>query len=225
MPRAESLLAGAAALVGCIGVASSLTPEFADRYQIVHGVLPPGAPHAARIVGIAFGLGLIWLSRSLARRRRRAWQLAVVIVIGSAIAHMAKGLDFEEVTATLLLLAALLRWRARFTAPGDPEAARPLFVVFLVAAGVGALTAGMELRGVAIPDRLGDLFQATGLVLFFSALFIWLRPLSHAVEQTVTERRAVRELVDAHGSDSLAFFALRRETCYHFSPSRRGGLA
>ena len=135
MPRAESLLAGAAALVGCIGVASSLTPEFADRYQIVHGVLPPGAPHAARIVGLAFGLGLIWLSRSLARRRRRAWQLAVVIVIGSAIAHMAKGLDFEEATATLLLLAALLRWRARFTAPGDPEAARPLFVVFLLAAG------------------------------------------------------------------------------------------
>ena len=42
MPRAESILAGAAALVGCIGVASSLTPEFADRYRIVHGVLPPG---------------------------------------------------------------------------------------------------------------------------------------------------------------------------------------
>src|SRR5216683_2011429 len=122
MPRAESLLAGAAALVGCIGVASSLTPEFAGRYQIVHGVLPPGAPHAARVV-----------------------------------------------------------WLARFTAPGDPEAARPLFVVLLLAAGVGALTAGMELRGVAIPDRLGDVFQAAGLVLFFSALFIWLRPLSHAV--------------------------------------------
>jgi lysyl-tRNA synthetase, class II len=225
MPRAESLLAGAAALVGGIGVASSLTPEFAGRYQVVHGVLPPGAPHAARVVGLAFGLGLIWLSRSLARRRRRAWQLAVVIVIGSAIAHMAKGLDFEEATATLLLLAALLRWRGRFTAPGDPEAARPLLVVLLLAAGVGALTAGMELRGVAIPDRLGDVFQAAGLVLGFSALFIWLRPLSHAVEQTVTERRAVRELVDAYGSDSLSFFALRRDKSYHFSPSRRAFLA
>ena len=225
MPRAESLLGGAAAVVGCIGVASSLTPEFANRYQIVHGVLPPGAPHAARVVGLAFGLGLIWLSRSLARRRRRAWQLAVVIVIGSAVAHMAKGLDFEEATTTLVLLAALLRWRARFTAPGDPEAARPLLVVLLLAAGVGALTLGMELRGVAIPDRLGDVFQAAGLVLGFSALFIWLRPLSHAVEQTVAERRAVRELVDAYGSDSLSFFALRRDKSYHFSPSRRAFLA
>src|SRR5712691_12158804 len=138
MPRAESVLAGAAAVVGCIGVASSLTPEFADRYQIVHGVLPPGAPHAARVVALAFGISLIWLSRSLARRRRRAWQLAVVIVLGSAIAHMAKGLDVEEAATTLVLLAALLRFRSRFTAPGDSEAARPLLVIVLLAIAVGA---------------------------------------------------------------------------------------
>ena len=50
-------------------------------------------------------------------------------------------------------------------------------------------------------------------------------PLSHAVEQTVTERRAVRELVDAYGSDSLSFFALRRDKSYHFSPSRSAFLA
>jgi len=225
MPRAESLLGGAAALVGCIGVASSLTPEFADRYRIVNGVLPPGSAHAARVVGLAFGITLIWLSRSLARRRRRAWQLAVAIVIGSAIAHLAKGLDFEEAAATLVLLAALLRWRARFTAPGNSEAARPLIVIGLLAAGVAALTAGLELRGVELSDRLGDVLQAAGLVLGFSALFQWLRPLSHAVEQTVTERRAVRELVDAYGTDSLSFFALRRDKSYHFSPSRRAFLA
>ena len=225
MPRAESLLGGAAALVGCIGIISSLTPESADRYQIVHGVLPPGVPSAARIVALAFGIALIWLSRSLARRRRRAWQLAVVIVVGSAIAHMAKGLDFEEATTTLVLLAALVRFRSRFTAPGNSEAARPLLVIVLLAAAVGAATLGFELRGVAIPDRLGDVFEAAGFVLGFSALFLWLRPLSHAVEQTVTERHAVRELVDAYGTDSLSFFALRKDKSYYFSPSRRAFLA
>src|SRR5258707_9717294 len=153
-PRPESLLAWAAALVGAIGIASALTPEFADRVDLIRGVLPPGFPTAARVGALAFGILLIWLSRSLARRRRRAWQLAVVVVIASAIAHLAKGLDVEEAGISLLLLAALVRWRARFTAPGDPEAARPLFVVLLLAAGVGALTARLELRGVAIPDRL-----------------------------------------------------------------------
>jgi lysyl-tRNA synthetase class 2 len=225
MPRAESFLGGAAAIVGCIGVVSSLTPEFADRYQVVQGVLPPGVPAAARFVALAFGIALIWLSRSLARKRKRAWQLAVVIVIGSAIAHMAKGLDIEESATTLVLLAALLRWRSRFTAPGDSEAARPLLVIVLLAAAVGAVILGFELRGAEIPNRLSDVFEAAGFVGGFAALFIWLRPLQHAVEQTVTERHAVRELVDAYGTDSLSFFALRKDKSYHFSPSRRAFLA
>jgi lysyl-tRNA synthetase, class II len=225
LPRAESLLGGAAALVGCIGIASSLTPELANRYDFVQGVLPPGVPHAARIVALAFGIALIWLSRSLVRRRHRAWQLAVVLVIGSAIAHLAKGLDFEEAAATLVLLAALLRFRTRFTAPGDPRAGRPLLVIALLLAAVGAVALGFEVRDTAVPDRLGDLFEALGLLLGFGGLYLWLRPLSHAVEQTVAERRAVRELVDAYGTDSLSFFALRKDKSYYFSPNRRAVLA
>ena len=147
MPRAESLLGGAAALVGAIGVASSLTPEFAGRYDLVRGVLLPGVPNAARVFALAFGIALIWLSRSLARRRRRAWQLAVLVVICSAVAHLAKGLDIEEAVSTLVLLAALLHWRARFTVPGDTEAARPLLVVVLLAAAIVLVTLSFELRG------------------------------------------------------------------------------
>ena len=124
-----------------------------------------------------------------------------------------------------MLLAALLHWRSRFTVPGNTEAARPLFVVGLLAAAIALVTLSFELRGDEVPHRLFDGFQAAAIVLGFSALFIWLRPLSHAVEQTVTERRAVRELVDAFGSDSLSFFALRRDKSYHFSPSRNAFLA
>src|SRR5207237_9989271 len=123
-PRPESLLAWAAAAVGGIGIVSALTPEMRDRFQIVDGVLPPGGIAAARVGALAFGIALVWLSRSLARRRRRAWQLAVAVVLASAVAHMAKGLDFEESTASLLLLAALWRYRSRFQAPGDPGSNR-----------------------------------------------------------------------------------------------------
>jgi lysyl-tRNA synthetase, class II len=225
LPRAESLLAAAAAFVGCIGIASALTPEFADRYDLVRGVLPPGVPEAARIVALAFGLALIWLSRSLARRRRRAWQLAVVLVVGSAIAHLAKGLDVEEAVISLALLAALLRFRSRFDVPGERDSARPLLLGALVAGACGAIALGIEVRGAELPDRLADAFEAVGLALGLAALVSWLRPLSHAVEQTVAERRAVRELVDAYGTDSLSFFALRRDKSYHFSASGRAFLA
>src|SRR5205823_8730408 len=132
----------------------------ADRLQIVHGVLPPGWPEAARVVTVAFGVGLIWLSRSLARRRRRAWQLAIVVVVASAAAHLAKGLDFEESAISLLLLVALVRWRRRFDVPGDPDTVRPLFVIGLATVAAAAVGVGVELHGGNVGDRFGDLFDA-----------------------------------------------------------------
>jgi len=224
-PRPESLLAWAAALVGVIGIVSALTPEMADRYRIVRGVLPPGGIAAARVATLALGLALIWLSRSLARRRRRAWQLAVVVVLASAVAHLAKGLDFEEATISLALLAALVRYRRRFDIPGDPATVRPLLALAAAVGAVAAVVLGVELHGGEIPDRLSDLFTAVSILLGFSALFLWLRPLTQVVAQTVGERRVARALVDAYGSDSLSFFALRRDKSYFFSPTRRAFLA
>ncbi len=221
----ESILAWAAALVGAIGIASSLTPEMADRFRVVHGVLPPGIPTAARISALAFGIVLVWLARSLARRRRRAWQLAVVVVLASAIAHLAKGLDFEEAAISLALLAALVRYRSRFTVPGDPASTRPLLTLMAVAATIAAVALGIELRGGELPDRASDVFTALGFVFGISALWLWFRPFSHKVAQTVGERRVARALVDAYGSDSLSFFALRRDKSYFFSPTRGSFLA
>jgi lysyl-tRNA synthetase class 2 len=225
LPSAERLLAWGAAVVGTIGLVSALTPEMADRLDVVQGVLPPGWPEAARVLTVAFGIGLIWLSRSLARRRRRAWQLAVAAVVASAVAHLAKGLDFEEATASLLLLVFLVRWRRRFDVPGDPASVRPLLGLCAALAGIAAVVGGAEVRGVELSHRSGDALLGLGLVLGFTALYLSLRPFGHAVAQTMGERRVVRVLVDAYGSDSLAFFALRRDKSYLFSPSRRAFLA
>jgi lysyl-tRNA synthetase class 2 len=224
-PRPESLLAWAAAVVGVIGVASALTPEMANRFDIVRGVLPPGVPEAARVLALAFGLGLIWLSRSLAHRRRRAWQLAVVAVVASAVAHLAKGLDVEEAVVSLVLLAALLRWRRRFDVPGDPAATRPFLAFVSGLAALVAVVLGAELRGNELPHRVSDCVLALALLFGFAALALWLRPFSQAVAQTVGERRVARALVDAYGSDSLSFFNLRRDKSYFFSPTRRAFLA
>ena len=222
---AERLLALGAALVGVIGIVSALTPEMADRIKLVGGVLPPGWPEAARVLTVVFGIGLIWLSRSLAKRRRRAWQLAVAVVVASAAAHLAKGLDFEEATISLLLLAALVRFRGRFDVPGDPASVRPLLGLGAALAGVAAVVGGAELRGVDFSPRTGDALLGLGVVLASLALYFWLRPFGHAVAQTVGERRIARQLVDSYGSDSLSFFALRRDKSYLFSPSGRAFLA
>ncbi|HVS84604.1 MAG TPA: phosphatidylglycerol lysyltransferase domain-containing protein [Gaiellaceae bacterium] len=225
IPAAESSLAAAAALVGTIGIVSALTPEMADRVRIVRGVLPPGWPEAARVTTLACGVGLVFLSRSLARRRYRAWQLAVAIVVASAVAHLAKGLDVEEAAISLALLVALVRWRGRFDVPGDPRTVRPLLALSAALAGIGAIVASEELRGYALPDRVSDVVSAGGLLLGAAALYLWLRPLGHVVVQTVGEQRVARALVEAYGSDSLSFFSLRRDKSYLFSPTRRAFLA
>jgi lysyl-tRNA synthetase, class II len=222
---AERLLAWGAGTVGVIGLVSALTPDMANRLELVRGLLPPGWPEAARVLTVAFGIGLIWLARSLAKRRRRAWELAVAVVVASAVAHLAKALDIEEATISLLLLAALVRWRHRFDVPGDRASVRPLLGLGAALAAVAAVAGGEELRGVELSHRGGDALLGLGVVLGFLALYYWLRPFGQAVAQTVGERRVARALVDAYGTDSLAFFALRRDKSYLFSPSRRAFLA
>jgi lysyl-tRNA synthetase class 2 len=219
------MLAWAAAAVGLIGIASALTPEMANRLDLVRGVLPPGVPAAARILTLSFGLALIWLSRSLARRRRRAWQLAVVLVCASAVAHMAKGLDFEESVSSLVLLVALWRYRRAFDVPGEPGGARPFAVALVTVAAAVAIPLGLELHGTEVPGRLDDTLTAVGLLAAFAALYLWLRPVSQVVAQTVAERRVARDIVEEFGRDSLSFFALRRDKNLFFSATRRAFLA
>src|SRR5690349_20496512 len=225
LPSAERLIAWGTATVGVIGLVSALTPGMANRIELVQGVLPPGWPEAARVLTVACGLGLIWLSRSLARRRRRAWQLAVAIVVASAAAHHAKGLNFEEAVISLSLLVALVHRRRRFDVPGDPASVRPLVGHGTALLAIGAIAVSEELRGAELPHRAAYSLTGVGVIVGVTALYFWLRPFGHAVAQTVGERRLARALVDAYGSDSLSFFALRRDKSYLFSPSRRAFLA
>ncbi|HEY2327723.1 MAG TPA: phosphatidylglycerol lysyltransferase domain-containing protein [Gaiellaceae bacterium] len=223
-PGTPVVLAWLAVLAGAISVLSALTPEFSDRLRLVHGVLPPGVPAAARTITLALGLGLIWLSLGIARRKHRAWQLAMVIVVASAIAHLVKGLDFEEATAHLLLLVALWRSRRLFVAPGDPATIMP-FVQVLI--GIALLVTLLTLD-VAGEDTWSPRIDRALLLLVvaFAARGLWLlfRPLGAApIRQEDRERAA--EVVQESGHDSLSYFALRRDKNYFFSPSGKSFVA
>jgi len=218
------LLAWSASIAGLISIISALTPDAAGRVDLVGGVLPPGVPSAARTISLALGLGMIWLSRGIARRKRRAWWLAVVIVIASALAHLAKGLDFEEASMHLILLVALVRSRRHFVAPGDPATVMPLVQVGI--ALVVSVTLFLVVNSQT--DELSIRIETAGLLLIaalgFRALWLWLRP-HPIVPPGADERERATELVQEHGSDSLAYFALRRDKSYFFSPSGGSFLA
>src|SRR5690348_3063823 len=148
----------------------------ANRVDLVQGVLPPGVPGAARTLVLALGLGLVWLSRGLARRKRRAWWLAVVIVAASAVLHLAKGLDIEEATIHLALLIALVRSRRHFVAPGDPATIWPLVQV----GAALALSIPLLLVLMYETDDLSRRVEVAFLLLIgglaLRAMWLWHRP-------------------------------------------------
>jgi lysyl-tRNA synthetase, class II len=218
-PAAPTLLAWAAALVGVVGIVSGLTPELASRSDLVRGLLPPGVPDAARTLAVALGLALIWLSRGLARRKRRAWQLAIALVVASGAAHLAKGLDFEEAVVSLVVVCALWRARREFVAPGDATSIRPLLQALTAMTALGVLAL------VSSGDTVGDALELVAGALAVRALYLWLRPIAERTLALPADRAQAERIVRAHGSDSLAYFALRRDKALFFSASGRSFLA
>jgi lysyl-tRNA synthetase, class II len=222
--RPPVVLAFFGAGVGLISILSALTPSLAHRSELVQGLLPPGFPSAARWLALAFGLALVWLAGSIARGKRRAWQLAIVLVPAVAVAHLVKGLDAEEAGMSLLLLLALIRYRRHFDVAGDPQT-RPLV---LTAAALASLVSALvlyEFHEGVLPDDLIDLATATATLLAFRSLYLWLRARRDREHPSERDRSLARKLVAQHGRDSLAYFALRKDKSYFFSASRRAFLA
>jgi lysyl-tRNA synthetase, class II len=219
------VLAWATALVGVMSIVSAVTPEMADRSRIVRSVLAQGVPGIARTLTLALGIGLLWLARGLARRKRRAWQVAVALVVAVAIAHLAKGLDVEEATGSLIVVVALWRARREFVAPGDPESVRPFVQVVLALAVVVPLFVLHIYGTVAYSDRVDDALVMVIGALALRGLYLWLRPLAERARHVPEEWRRAEVLVREHGRDSLAYFALRHDKSTFFSASGNSFLA
>ncbi len=219
------MLAWATALVGLVAVVSALTPAMAERSRLVRSMLDQSVPTVARTLTLAFGLGLLWLARGLARRKRRAWQLATVLVVATAVTHLAKGLDFGEATGSLLVVVLLWRARREFVAPGNPDSVRPLLQVVLALCVLAPISALHFYGTVAYSDRVDDAIALVIGALALRALTIWLRPVAERARHIPADRRRAEQLVQEHGRDSLAYFALRHDKCTFFSASRRSVLA
>ncbi|HET8598841.1 MAG TPA: phosphatidylglycerol lysyltransferase domain-containing protein [Segeticoccus sp.] len=133
-------VARAVAVVGLLGIIGAGLP-MAARVDVVPELILGVAPHAARAATIAVGMLLLMLARGLRRRKRRAWQLAVVFTAAEGALHLARDLDLPQAVVTVLLLVLLLITRSAFTGVPDPRSRRNTGVVF-VSAAVMAIAVG-----------------------------------------------------------------------------------
>jgi lysyl-tRNA synthetase, class II len=133
------------------------------------------------------GLLLILLADQVAKRKRAAWQIALVLFAAGAVAHLLKGPQPVAVVFCIVMLAALLLARKQFRAPVDPPSllrlARfvPLYLGVVLAFGLvslyterRALTPELTVGG-ALLTVLGGLVGVDGPYTyvrpFFAAFF------------------------------------------------------
>jgi len=77
-------------------------------------VLPPAITSGSRGINLAAGFLLLAIARNLAQRKEAAWYLRGWLLLISAASHVLKGLDLEEATIALMLLAAMWLYRRDF---------------------------------------------------------------------------------------------------------------
>ena len=251
--RADQLpawIAAATAVVGIVNLASALSPGLRWRRRLVLDTAPFDSVPVLHALAVPAGAALLVLALYLARRRRRAWQVAFGVALLLGGLNVLKGLDFEEAVATMAL-AAILWWaRDAFYVRHEPLTLRSgAWRVPVIAAGAVALAAlavwasvhprptlGVTLRTTVdllllqpaplhFSDEFSHLPLAVALVgagAILAEAYALFRPI--AAPRSLPDREARRvatRLVHAYGTDTLSFFKLRLDEQYLFAPDER----
>lgn len=110
--------AGLAGLAGIVNIASALYPAMPRRMEVLRDLLPMHLIRASQTATVLIGFCLILLADGLRRRRRRAMQVTVALLVASSLLHMTKGLDFEESTVDTFIAGVLVLGRGAFDLRG-----------------------------------------------------------------------------------------------------------
>jgi lysyl-tRNA synthetase class 2 len=239
--RVPGLAAVATAAVGAVNVGSVMSGDLPARARAVLALAPAADVRLAHALALPAGLALLGVAWPLARRRRRALHLAVVLLAALGVVNLVKSLDWDIAAASWALAALLWRSRAAFWVEHDrvgaaqavSRSAALLGAVVLAGAGAVAVAASHAVAPLALSHVLG---AALALLTLsggpgFRAPFAWLPdalgilgaggvagaaanllgPLRPQAVHDALERRRTAALVRRHGNDTLSAFKLRRD--------------
>jgi lysyl-tRNA synthetase class 2 len=238
----------ATALVGALSLLSAVTPDVPWRRHLLLAVEPGPIMALGHVLATLGGVALIYVGWGILRGRRRAANVAVVVLAALALLHAAKGLDYEE--AGLALALAVLLYAARRSCTRGSAPARGVLAATIATAAL-ALAYTLDVAVMLATDRahglgtalsaaattLGDgawwLSSGAPTAIAFDVLLVvallacavllhaLLRPAQAATGHSPADHVRAAEIVTRYGRDSLDPFALREEKSFFFS---RGGL-
>ncbi|MBD0283079.1 MAG: lysine--tRNA ligase [Thermoleophilaceae bacterium] len=130
-PRAARILAWLTALGGLLNLLA-LLPAAHDRHGIADHLLDLPGRVVGHVASVVIGLALLLVARQLARGKRRAWEVALVLFAAGAVVSVLKGPHPVLALYTVAMVVALVWHRDAFPARPDPGS---LFQVAGFAAG------------------------------------------------------------------------------------------
>jgi phosphatidylglycerol lysyltransferase len=199
-------------LINLCSVAGRALPE---RAAILREIFPLVFIHLSRFITMLIGFALIVLSINIYKRKKRAFQIALVLSILSIIFYLIKGLDYEEAILSVILIAMLLLSRKIFTVgssiPGIGLGLIQLGVAFMAALVYGA--AGfwiLDTREFGINFTIGESIKQT-------LSFLSLMGDPEIVPRTHHARWFLNSLnVMTAAAMTYAFFAVFRPVVYRY---------
>ncbi|MBO0821297.1 MAG: DUF2156 domain-containing protein, partial [Nocardiopsaceae bacterium] len=182
-------------LIGLSDIVAVFKPDWHEKLHRINALVPGTLTNVAHSADVIIGLMLLMLSHGLRRRKRRAWQavLALLVFDLAIHVHFPHTQRLGSAIVVIVLLAALLFFRDDFDAVGDPSTRWH----------AGTLFCGLVIADLAIGLGFQAANQLTG-------------------PYTLTERvkDVVLELVGANGPVSFAIES--RGDLYHLLTSALG---
>src|SRR5436190_7722652 len=248
MAALRRIAAVATAVVGALSLLSAVTPDVPWRRHLLMAVEPGPIMALGHVLATLGGLALVYVGWGILRGRRRAVNVAIVVLAALALLHAAKGLDYEESALALTLAALLYAARHACTRGGAPGRSVIAGTIALGAVALGYTMNVAVLLATGHEHGLGSAIRdATGVVdrgawwlssgeptaialdallviaLGAGAVFLHtlLRPAQAATGHSAADHVRAAQIVNRHGRDSLDPFALREEKTFFFA---RGGL-
>jgi phosphatidylglycerol lysyltransferase len=175
--RARSLIVAAIALgtfgSGVLNLYSLMRPALSGRLAFLYELFPVEFINLSRFVVLMSGFALVISSLNIYKRKRRAFQTVAILTALSALFHLTKGVDYEEASLSVVLLALLWASRHHFTVRSGPldigSASTRLGVTILVGVIYGVLGFWLlDPREFGIDFSLRQATRRTALYLVFS---------------------------------------------------------
>lgn len=100
---------------GLMNLYSVIGPSLPERVEILTKIFPLEFLHISRFFTILIGFALVISSINIFKRKKRAYDLILILSCLSIVFHITKGLDYEDAILSVILLIVLILTGKYFT--------------------------------------------------------------------------------------------------------------